>query len=147
MDLSFFGTPLGITLIASSAALIGGLLGAWISSRTTRVTHRERVKADHDLAERRFTFERELAERKFKLDRGLADWKRRTDLAEEVLSDFYKARSIFGQARSPFAFAGEGKTRPRSGARANATRVFRGAGRIVMLTRAGLSWDSSTASE
>jgi hypothetical protein len=30
-----------------------------------------------------------------------------------VLADFYKARDIFLSARTPFAFAGEGATRPR----------------------------------
>lgn len=74
--------------------------------------HREKLDFDRDLAERKFTFDRELAERKFSLDRELADWKRRTELAEQVLADSYKARDLFNAARNPFAFAGEGSTRP-----------------------------------
>jgi hypothetical protein len=45
------------------------------------------------------------------LDRALASWKRRTEFAEEVLADFYKARDIIEAARSPGGFADEGTTR------------------------------------
>jgi hypothetical protein len=54
-----------------------------------------------------------LAERKLALDRALADWKRRTEIAEQVLADFYKARDLLEAARSPFAFAEEGGSRTR----------------------------------
>jgi hypothetical protein len=45
------------------------------------------------------------------LDRELGSWKRRTEFAEEVLADFYKARDIIEAARSPGGFADEGTTR------------------------------------
>jgi hypothetical protein len=63
--------------------------------------HREKLAFDQKLAERKFEFEKELAERWFKYDRDLHDHKRRIELAEEVLADFYKAREILLEARSP----------------------------------------------
>ncbi len=51
--------------------------------------------------------------------RGLNRWraetigKRKVELAEEVLADFYQARDIIAAARSPFGTSGEGDTRPK----------------------------------
>lgn len=50
---------------------------------------------------------------------GLQKWrqetvgKRKMELAEDVLADFYEARDIINHARSPAAFGGEGSTRPK----------------------------------
>ena len=50
---------------------------------------------------------------------GLSTWrretigKRRAELAEAVLADFYEAHDIIAVARSPGGFEGEGKTRQR----------------------------------
>jgi hypothetical protein len=52
--------------------------------------------------------------------RGLTKWhtemvgKRRVELAEEVLADFYQARDIIGAARSPFGYSHEGLSRQKS---------------------------------
>jgi hypothetical protein len=49
--------------------------------------------------------------------RGLTKWqdetigKRRIELAEDVLADFYQARDIIKAARSPFGFSHEGLSR------------------------------------
>jgi hypothetical protein len=49
--------------------------------------------------------------------RGLNAWrtetigKRKAELAEQVLADFYEARDVFQSARQPFAFDSEGSTR------------------------------------
>ena len=51
--------------------------------------------------------------------RGLTKWhqetigKRRIELAEEVLADFYQARDIIKAARSPFSYSHEGQSRRR----------------------------------
>ena len=51
--------------------------------------------------------------------RGLTKWhaetlgKRRIELAEEVLADFYQARDIIKAARSPFSYSHEGQSRHR----------------------------------
>jgi hypothetical protein len=52
--------------------------------------------------------------------RGLNKWrtetigKRKAELAEEVLADFYQARDIIKAARSPGSFGYEGATRPKA---------------------------------
>jgi hypothetical protein len=53
--------------------------------------------------------------------RGLNKWraetigKRKAELAEEVLADFYQARDIINAARSPGSFSHEGATRQKAG--------------------------------
>jgi len=77
-----------------------------------------RIKADEAIAERKFDFDKDLAERRFKYDRALHDRRRLTELAEEVLSDFYHAREIVHGARSRttdgFHFGEEEITRKRN---------------------------------
>ena len=73
----------------------------WI---TAKAMHREKLAFDQKLAERKFEFDKELAERRFKYDRDLHDHKRRIELAEEVLADFYEAREIILKACSPEAY-------------------------------------------
>jgi hypothetical protein len=52
--------------------------------------------------------------------RGLSRWReeligrRRTELAEDVLSSFYQMRDIIGDIRSPAAHSDEGKDRPKA---------------------------------
>ena len=107
------------------AAVISGLvsaIGIWISARTARGIHAEKLSFDAEqaakrseaelaLAERKIDADIALAEKKFALDRGLAAWRRRTEFAEEVLGDFYRARDIIQAARSPGGFSEEGGTR------------------------------------
>ncbi|RWQ42240.1 MAG: hypothetical protein EOS21_09550 [Mesorhizobium sp.] len=62
--------------------------------------HSERLKADAELAEKKYLYER-----------ALADWERKTELAENVLAGFYKARAIFKAARHPFSTGNEGSSR------------------------------------
>lgn len=100
------------------AAIVSGLVTAvamWVNRSTSLTTHREKIKADHALAESKVAGDLKLAERKFALDRLLQDLNRKTELAEQVLSDFYKARDIFLDARRSFAFSGEGTSRPNRG--------------------------------
>jgi hypothetical protein len=110
---TFLATPLGIAVVAALGAFVAGLCGSTISAWAMRSTHKQRLALDRELVDKRFEFDKELAERKLALDRSLSDWKRRTELAEQVLSDFYKASVIFQSARYP-AFAGEGRTRPQT---------------------------------
>jgi hypothetical protein len=112
MDWSTFLSP---QVIAPTAGLVGVLVGAGISSWTAKSTHKERLAADREQAERRIAAELALAEKKVSLDRALAGWKRRVELAEEALSEFYQAREIIMLARHPASFEGEGRTRTRAG--------------------------------
>jgi hypothetical protein len=108
MDYSSLIGPAVVAAIISS--LVSGI-GILISVRTTRAIHGERLAFDREQSERRVSAEIALAERKVTLDRGLAAWRRRTEFAEEVLADFYKARDIIEAARSPGGFGDEGNTR------------------------------------
>jgi hypothetical protein len=109
-------------LTPSLAGLIGVLVGAGISSWTQRSTHKDRLAADRELAERKITADIALAERKLNadialaekklsLDRAFAGWTRKTEFAEQVLADFYEAQRIIGEARSPGTARDEGVTR------------------------------------
>jgi hypothetical protein len=122
MDWNFLGNPV---FLAPTFGLVGVLVGSGISAWVTKSTHRERLATDQNLAERKFEIDKELAkrkvsadialaERKLALDRAFAAWKRRTDLAEEVLADFYEARDIIVAARSPGSFGDEGNTRQKA---------------------------------
>ena len=85
------------------AALVSGLVSigaAIINNRNARSINQERLKAEAD-----------LAEKKYRNERALADWKRKTDLAEQVLAGFYKARAVFQSARHPLSRGYEGQTR------------------------------------
>ncbi len=98
------------------AAVISGLvsgIGIWISARTARRIHTEKLAFDREQAERRTAAKIKLAETKLTFDRVFAAWKRRSELAEEVLADFYRARRIIQEARSPGSFGDEGKSRPK----------------------------------
>lgn len=123
-DPNFFTTPTGIAVIAAGSSFVAGILGSLITTWTTRTTHRQRLAADERLAtqklasderlaERKVSADIALAEKKLALDRAFAAWKRQTELAEQVLADFYEAREIIQAARSPGGFEGEGKTRQR----------------------------------
>lgn len=109
MDWSFLARP---EFLAPTAGLVGVLIGSGMSAWATRSTHRERLAADQKLAERKFEFDKGLAERKFRYDRDLHDHKRRIELAEEVLTAFYRVQGILVNARSPHAFGNEGEERP-----------------------------------
>lgn len=110
-----FDTIVGPAVVA---AVVSGLISAIamvVNRSTSLTTHREKINADHELAEKKVSGDLKIAERKFELDRRLADWKRKTEIAEQVLADFYKAKDIFSDARRPFANNGEGSSRPGRG--------------------------------
>jgi hypothetical protein len=107
MDLTFFTTPAGIAIIAPIASFVAGVVGASISSWTIYRTHKQRLAAEERLAERKFEFEKKLAERRIQLDLDLDNRKRRVELAETVLADFYEVRDIYSDARAPMVWAGE----------------------------------------
>ena len=109
------------------AAVIGGtvaVVGFLVNRATVRGMHGERLAFDKkqaklrataeiDIIERKVNADIALAERRVALDRALAAWKRRTELAEEVLADFYQARDVIQAARSPGSYGNEGNTRPK----------------------------------
>lgn len=103
---------IGPAVVAAAVSGVVTIVGFLLNRSTSLTMHRQKLEADRDLAERKVNADISLAEKKFELDRQLADWKRRTELAEQILAHFYKARDIFVAARHPAAFGGEGETRP-----------------------------------
>jgi hypothetical protein len=124
---------IGPAVVAAVIASVVSVIGFLINRSTVRSMHTERLAFDREQAERKITADIDLAERRFKydvgvteakikadltlaekklaLDRALAAWKRKTELAEEILAEFYQARDIIGAARSPFGYSHEGLSR------------------------------------
>lgn len=97
----------GPALVAAAVSGVVSTVGFLVNRATTLATHREKLKADKELAERKFDFDKNIAEQKFKYDRDLNDHKRRVELAEIVLSDFYQMADVLRAIRSPGAYAAE----------------------------------------
>lgn len=106
-------TLIGPAVVAAIISGLVAIIGFWISSRITRAVHGERLAFEREQTERRVTAEIALAEKKVALDRAFETWKRRADLAEETISDFYELRDIMKSVRSPASYEGEGRTRRR----------------------------------
>ncbi len=118
------------SLFLSSAAVAGvisgivSLIGLLINRATTLSTHSQRLAFEREQEERRFVREvgvteakiradSALAQRKLDLDRAFEAWKRKTEFAEQLLTDFYEAKEIVEGARFPGRWSNEGATRPR----------------------------------
>ena len=112
------GSLVGPAVVAAVVSGLIAIVGFIINGRTSRDLHRQRLEADFALTEKKTNADIELTRLKFKLDRNIASWKWKAEFAEEILSDFYRARDLFKSARRPFAFGGEGASRPvREGSR------------------------------
>lgn len=101
-------------IIAAFVAAAISLVVAIINRFTLVALHREKLKFDHELAEKKFKFDQELAESRFKYERDLHDHKRRVELAELLLANFFQASDVIRAIRSPASFAEEAATRPRT---------------------------------
>ena len=115
------------------AAVIGGgfvavvsLVVAVVNQLFTQSMHRQKLKADYALTERKINADIELARLKVELDKDLNErkfsfekeafaWRRRYDLAEQILSSAYEVRDALSWARVRVVLKGEGGTRQASG--------------------------------
>ena len=115
---------LGPAVVAAVVSGIISVVGVLVNRSTTIRVNKEKLEADRELAERRFSFDKELAERrlssesalaerKFLYDRDLHDHKRRVELAEAILADFYQCGEVFREIRSPGGFSSEATNRAR----------------------------------
>ncbi|MDG9790509.1 hypothetical protein [Brucella anthropi] len=104
-------TLIGPALVAAIVSGIVAIVGAVLNRKTLLQMHGENLAADAALHKSKVDADRALTEAKFKYDRELAVWKRKTEIAEEVLADAYKASAIFDAARQPFSLVGEGASR------------------------------------
>ena len=101
---------MGILSSAVTAAIITAivaLIGALVSSTTAKSINHDRINLDRELAEQKANAELALARSKTALDRQLSLSKRRAEIAEKVLSDFYRIRRAFQIIRSPMIWAAE----------------------------------------
>lgn len=101
----------GPAVVAAAVSGIVSAVGFLVNRATTLATHREKLQADRDLAERKLAFDQGLAERKFIYDRDLNDHKRRVELAETVLADFYQMSDVLQAIRNPGSFSNEAEGR------------------------------------
>jgi hypothetical protein len=113
---------IGPAVVAAVIASVVSVIGFVINRTTVRGMHSERLVFDREQAERRATaeialIERKLtadivlAEKKLAIDQALVTWRRRHELAEQVLATVYEARDALAWARAPLGFSGEGDTR------------------------------------
>ena len=120
------------TSLIGPAVIAAGIsaLVSWFSTSRRFAVDRElaerRIAADLNLAERKFAFDKQLAEHKTALDVNLAEkkfafeketvaWRRRYDLAEQILSSAYEARDALVWSRARVVMKGEGETREATG--------------------------------
>jgi hypothetical protein len=109
MNLNSLIVPAIVAALVS--ALVAGL-GIWISARTSRKLHAERLAYDREQTEHKVSADIALADKKLMPDQALAAWKRQSELAEQALVNFYEVRRAFGRVRSIGIFEGEGESRP-----------------------------------
>lgn len=114
MDWSSLLTP-AVLAPAVVAALVSGIVtsvGIWVSARTARKIHDDKllfdekqavkkVDADIALAKKKNDSDIQLAEKKLRLDMQQAGFKRKADFAEEILLAVYKVRNTLYVIANP----------------------------------------------
>lgn len=79
------------------------VLNIAVSRKTAREINQEKLRGDLQLAEKRFAF-----------DKAIVTWRRRYELAEQVLTAAYEARDALNWARARVILSGEGETRQKN---------------------------------
>jgi hypothetical protein len=98
-------------VVAAVIAGIVSVIGFVINRTTVQRMHAERLAFDREQAQRRTEAEIALAERKASFDRELVLWRRRYELAEQLLRVVYEARDALKYARTRVIMKGEGESR------------------------------------
>jgi hypothetical protein len=96
-------------VVAASISGVVAVIGFIVSAATAQRINKDKLKLDKQLAEQKAAADLTLAERKTELDRKLALAKRRAEVAEKVLTEFYKVQRAFELIRSPAIWAAEVK--------------------------------------
>jgi len=92
------------------AAVLSGIVAlivATITAKTAEKINKDKIALDRQLSKDKAETDEKLANRRFELDQNLALAKRRAEVAEKVLTDFYAIRHAFDVIRSPMIWAGE----------------------------------------
>jgi hypothetical protein len=100
-----------VTALSGVGGVIVGSLISWVVQASLL---QRRIAADRKLAEQKQRGELQLAERRFEYERDLHDHKRRVELAEQVLADFYQFADIMREIRTPGGFPHESADRGRT---------------------------------
>jgi hypothetical protein len=95
------------TVVAAVITGVVATIGFLVSSATAKRINKDKLALDKELAETKVAAEVALAERKAALDRGVTLAKRKAEVAEKVLAEFYEARRALQVIRSPFIWAAE----------------------------------------
>lgn len=97
--------------MAAGVSAVVALVGFLVNRSTALTMHGQKLDADRELAERKISADIALAERKFAYDKEVVAWRRRYELAEQILSAAYEVRDALVWARARVILKGEGKTR------------------------------------
>lgn len=119
MDWGALAGPAVVAAVVSGVISVAGML---VSRATNVRLHSEKLDADRALAERKVQADIDLAREKFDYDRRQAVFRRRFELAEQLLADVYRFRSMMRFVRSGVSFGGEGETRTAQGAESEAVK-------------------------
>ncbi|WP_291820881.1 hypothetical protein [Bosea sp. (in: a-proteobacteria)] len=106
-----FGNLVGPAVVAAVVSGIISVVSMVVNRSTTVALHKDKLEADQKLAERKIEADITLAKRKFEYDRHQAVFKRRFELAELLLADAYRYRSLMQFIRNGASFGSEGETR------------------------------------
>lgn len=105
--MDWLGELLKSSVVAAVITAVVAAIGFCVSSATARRINEDKLELDRELAESKAKAERMLAERKAALDKSVALAKRKAEVAEKVLADFYEVRRAFDVVRSPIIWAEE----------------------------------------
>ena len=119
------GELIGPAVIAAGVSGIISVVGIIINRSTTIRMHGERLDKDEALAERKVTADIALAKQKFDYDRAQVVFKRRFELAEQILAESYRFRSLMAFVRSGFSMGREGEDRPAQGVESESVKRMR----------------------
>ena len=106
------GNLIGPAGVAAGVSGLIAVIGLLVNRSTTIRLHTDKLGADQRLAERKIDADIALAKRKFDYDRHQAIFKRRFELAEVLLAEAYRYRSLMKFVRNGASFGAEGETRP-----------------------------------
>lgn len=100
--------------VTAGAALAGAVIGSIGSAVAQGILQSRRIQADERLAKKKFDY-----------DRHQAVFKRRFELAEQVLADAYRFQSLMKYVRNGASFGSEGQTRKPDGHESDAIKHAR----------------------
>jgi hypothetical protein len=104
---SYIGPTILPSLLAGAIAILVVFINRW----TNLKIHKEKFEFDKQISELKFAFDKRISIEKLNHERQQAIFKRRFDLAEQVLADAYQFRDMMAYVRNGAVFQGEGDTR------------------------------------